>query len=41
MASHPSVLTLKKLPDLSVRPEGGFPGGAGEQEAMLTSRPRD
>lgn len=40
-ASHPSVLTLKKLPDLSVRPEGGFPRGVGEQEAMLTSCPRD
>lgn len=41
MESHPSVLTLKKLPDLSVRPEGGFPGGVGELEAMLTSCPQD
>lgn len=37
-ANHPSFLTLKKLPLLSVRPQGGLLGGV--LEAMLSSCPR-
>lgn len=39
LANHPSFLTLKKLPLLSVRPQGGLLGGV--LEAMLSSCPQD